>query len=136
MIALDTNILVRCLTLDDPHQLPAARAALGLAAGVFVSKTVLLETERVLRAAYKLSRERIHGALMGVCGLPHLQMEHPAQVAQALEDYASGMDFADALHVAASQANEGMRTFDTRFVRAAQAKGRDVRLAALPGVSP
>ena len=128
MIALDTNVLVRCLTLDDPTQVPAARRALGHTAGFFVAKTVLLETEWVLRAAYKLPRTSIHAALSGVCGLPNAYLEHEGQMAQALADYAAGMDFADALHVAASWADEGRHTFDQRLVKAAQDRGRDVRL--------
>ena len=39
MIALDTNVLVRCLTLDDASQVPAAQTLLGHANGVFISKT-------------------------------------------------------------------------------------------------
>ena len=130
MIALDTNILVRCLTLDEVSQVPAARRALGHAAGIFIAKTVLMETEWVLRAAYKLPRQRIHRALLGVCGLPHAHLEHAGHMAQALADYAAGMDLADALHVAASQADEGLHTFDQRMVNTALACGRDVRLLA------
>ena len=129
MIALDTNVLVRCLTLDEPAQVPAARCALEHATGIFIAKTVLMETEWVLRAAYKLPRAHIHQMLMGVCGLPHARLEHAGHMAQALADYASGMDFADALHVASSQADEGLRTFDQKLVKAAQARGHDVRLA-------
>ena len=130
MIALDTNILVRCLTQDDPIQVPIARRLLGHEAGVFIAKTVLLEAEWVLRAAYGLSRRFIHGALLGVCGLPHVSLENPAHLAQALSDYAGGMDFADALHAASCQADEGLHTFDARFVKAAKKRGRDVRLAS------
>ena len=134
MIALDTNILVRCLTLDDPIQVPIARCLLGHEAGVFISKTVMLESEWVMRAAYGLSRRLIHGALSGVCGLPHVSLENPAHLAQALSDYAGGMDFADALHAASCEGDEGLLTFDARFVKAAKKRGRDVRLAsAAPG---
>ena len=42
MIALDTSALVRCLTLDDPRQVPAAKALLAHRQGVYVAKTVLL----------------------------------------------------------------------------------------------
>jgi len=65
-----------------------------------------------------------------VCGLPHAHLEHAGHMAQALADYAAGMDFADALHVAASQADEGLHTFDQRMVNTALACGRDVRLLA------
>ncbi|MGK2951277.1 MAG: hypothetical protein ACSLEZ_02690 [Thiobacillus sp.] len=69
MIALDTNVLVRCLTLDDPGQAPAARAPLAHRDGVFVAKTVPLELERVLRATYQLPRPVIHSALGKLLGL-------------------------------------------------------------------
>jgi len=130
MIALDTNILVGCLTHDDAVQVPDARRLLGHEAGVFISKTVLLEVEWVLRAAYGLSRRIIHSAMLGVCGLPNVSLENPAQLAQALSDYAGGMDFADALHAASCQADEGLHTFDAGFVKAAKKRGRDVRLAS------
>lgn len=129
VIALDTNVLVRCLTQDDPSQVPVARRLLGHAVGVFIGKTVLLETEWVLRAAYAVPREHIHTALLGVCGLPNVVLEQPEQIAQALADYAAGLDFADALHAASSQADEGLRTFDQRFAKAARARGHDVRPA-------
>ena len=52
MIALDTNMLVRALVADHPEQVAVVRQ---LIAGdtVFISRTVLLETEWVLRARYK-----------------------------------------------------------------------------------
>jgi predicted nucleic-acid-binding protein len=50
MIGVDTNLLVRILTDDDPMQ--ARRAANVLQSGdIFITKTVLLETEWVLRYA-------------------------------------------------------------------------------------
>lgn len=128
MIALDTNVLVRCLTLDDTGQVPAARRALEHATGIFIAKTVLMETEWVLRAAYKLPREKIYQALTAVCGLPHAHLEHAGHVAQALADYAAGMDFADALHLAASQADEGLHTFDQQMAQLALRRGHSVQL--------
>lgn len=132
MIALDTNILVRCLTQDDAIQVPVARRLLGHEGGVFIAKTVLLEVEWVLRAAYNIPRLAIHGALLGVCGLVNVNLENPVHMARALSDYARGMDFADALHAASSQADEGLHTFDAHFVKAARKLGRDVRLASAP----
>ena len=130
MISLDTNVLVRCLTQDDPQQVPQARRLLGHRAGVFIAKSVMLEVEWVLRAAYKLPRENIHRALLTLCGLANVQLEHATQMAQALDDYAAGLDFADAMHAAASQADEGLYTFDARFAKRALTRGRDVRLPA------
>ena len=56
MIAVDSNVLVRFLVLDDAKQ--AARAAALIRANeIWVSKTVLLETEWVLRSLYGFSPE-------------------------------------------------------------------------------
>jgi predicted nucleic-acid-binding protein len=52
MMALDTNVLVRYLTRDEPEE--AARAKSLVERGpVFVAKTVMLESEWVLRSAYQ-----------------------------------------------------------------------------------
>lgn len=105
MIALDTSVLVRCPTLDDPRQVPAAKALLAHSGGVFVAKTVLLELEWVLRATYKLTRLGSHSALGKLLGLPNPTMESPGQFSQAFEGYALGLDFADSLHLAAGPAD-------------------------------
>ncbi|KNZ33307.1 MAG: hypothetical protein AD742_06840 [Methylibium sp. NZG] len=136
MIAVDTNILVRCLTLDDPAHVPAAKALLAHGDGVFVAKTVLLELEWVLRAAYKLSQPTIQSALEKLLGLPNLSVENPNHVAQALDGYSRGLDFADALHLAASPADEGLFSFDARFVSVAAAAGHLVRLAGSVPAAP
>ena len=133
MIALDTNVLVRCLTLDDPSQAPAAKALLAHRDGVFVAKTVLLELEWVLRAAYKQPRPANHSALGKLLGLPNLSAESPGQVSQALDGYSRGLDFADALHLFSSKADEGLFTFDAQFASVATAAGHS---AHVPGTLP
>ena len=48
MLAVDTNLVVRLLTNDEPAQ--AKRAAAAFAANeIYIAKSVLLETEWVLR---------------------------------------------------------------------------------------
>ena len=125
LIALDTNILVRCLVADDPAQTPLAMQLLDHPGGAFVSCTVLLETEWVLRAAYGVAREVIHSSLQAICGLSSVRVEKPEQVAQALADFLNGMDFADALHLAIAQAaGAEFHTFDVRCAKAARHSGR------------
>ena len=128
MIAVDTNVLVRCLTLDDPSQVLAAKALLAHADGVFVAKTVLLELEWVLRAAYKLPRATIYSSLEKLLGLANLSAEDPGQIRQALDGYSRGLDFADALHLAACNADEGLFTFDAQFAAVATETGFSVHL--------
>ena len=59
MIAVDTNVVVRIVTADDPEQTEVARKMLQDAERLWLPKTVLLETEWVLRHGYDLSREVI-----------------------------------------------------------------------------
>ena len=126
---LDTNILVRCLTLDALGQVPAAKTLLSHANGVYVAKTVLLELEWVLRAAYKLPRPVIHSALVKLLGLANLTVESPGQASQTLLAYSQGLDFADALPLFAAATDEGFFTFDAHFAGTATAAGHAVHLA-------
>lgn len=135
MIALDTNVLLRCITLDDAKQLPVAQQLLDHSAGVFIAKSVLLEVEWALREVFELPQTTVLGALNRVCGMSHAYLENEEQVAQALLDYAQGMDFADALHAASSLADEGLYTFDRKFVKRASALGRAVHLAKAGGIA-
>lgn len=122
MIAIDTNVLVRLVTSDDAAQ--ARRAArLFEKQDVFIVKTVLLESEWVLRYAYGLDRERIAGALRGVLGLPRVAVEDSTAVAIALDHFEAGLDFADALHRASSRHLERFVTFDQRLIKRAAKLG-------------
>lgn len=129
MMALDTNVLVRALTRDDPAQAPAALRLWGHEEGVFISKTVLLELEWALRAAYRQPPAAIAQALLRLLSLPHVTTEQPGHAAQALSDFATGMGFADALHLAAAQAADlSFHTFDAACAKAARRLGRQAVL--------
>lgn len=118
MRAIDTNVVVRHLVGDEPEQ--AARATAVIAAGeVFVSTTVLLESDWVLRSTYGYSGARVAAALRALAGLEEVTVEDPLLLAEALDRTEGGMDFADALHLGAAARCEALLTFDRRFVRAA-----------------
>jgi len=74
MIAIDTNIIVRFLTADDLVQFKKTR---GLFAreNIFIPSTVILETEWVLRYAYKFGSADILVALRSLFGLPNVEVE-------------------------------------------------------------
>lgn len=116
MIAVDTNLLVRYAVKDDRKQAALATAFLARNR-CFVLKTVLLELAWVLSspAGYNLPRETVHERLLHILGLPDIETEDAAHVAQALTWYAKGMDFADALHLATSAELVGFATFDRKF---------------------
>ena len=114
MLAVDTSVLVRFLARDDPHQ--TARADNLIRANrIWISKTVLLETEWVLRDAYSFDRARIVADFRGLVGIPTVLAEDETAVAEALDYFASGMDFADALHLASYGPAAQFATFDRRF---------------------
>lgn len=118
MIAVDTNVLVRLVTGDDPEQTRRA-AALFASERILVAKTVLLECEWVLRYSYGFDSAAIRDAFEKLLGLAQVQMEDALVVDDALALYARGMDFADALHVASSRTAEAFVTFDVRLCKRA-----------------
>lgn len=120
MISVDTNILVRVLTYDDPVQ--ADRAAKMMEENdIFISKTVILETEWVLRYTYKIDKPFIIEAFQKLFGLPNVQVEDFANVSQAVLWHEKGLDFADALHLSSSRIANKFATFDTAFAKKAGA---------------
>ena len=125
MRAVDTNVVVRFLTGDDPAQASRAKAVID-AGDVFVGTTVLLETEWVLRSVYGFPREDVARALGALAGLPGVSVESPVLLGEALQRTVSGMDFADALHLGAAERCEAMLTFDSRFIEAARDAGVSV----------
>lgn len=117
MHGVDTNVIVRYLTGDDPKQADKARAVIGRTP-VFVPRTVLLEVECVLRGVYDLPAEQIIPALRALAGLPSVSVEDAGLVAKAMDWAEAGLDFADAMHLAAAAECEGFLTFDQRLARA------------------
>jgi predicted nucleic-acid-binding protein len=131
VIAVDTNILVRYLVEDDVAQTDRAEAVLRNRS-VLLLKTVLLETEWVLRTLYRFERAAIEEALTRLLGLPGIEVEDRAAVALALAWYGQNrLDFADALHLASSAQAEAFATFDRVLRRRARAIAD-----AIPAVAP
>ena len=118
MIAIDTNVLVRFLTGDDPEQFQAS-AGLFETQQIFVPDTVILETAWVLRWAYKFDPLQIIDALRRLFGLPNIHLRDPMTIALAVEWHEKGLDFADALHLAQSHHCQELMTFDQNFIKRA-----------------
>jgi predicted nucleic-acid-binding protein len=119
MIAVDTNLLVRILTNDDPIQ--ARRAAKILQSdNIFIPKTVFLETQWVLHHAYAINKADIIAGFQKLLGLSNLYPENAETVTQAISWYEQGLDFADALHLASSRGSDKFATFDATFAKKAQ----------------
>lgn len=120
MIALDTNALVRFAVGDDAAQFASVQR-LFEQERVLILKTVLLETEWVLRSRYAYEQADMIAYFTFLVGLANVSLEDRSAVELAISAMESGMDFADALH-AASAGEAPLLTFDKTLVKAA--KGR------------
>jgi predicted nucleic-acid-binding protein len=122
MIALDTNVLVRVLTNDD---LPQARRALARMRGdtCWISRTVLLETEWVLRHAYGLTATSIGRVFARLLSVASVEVEDRAAVLRALAWHGEGMDLADALHLAIADGAAQFVSFDRDLAKVSKRIG-------------
>jgi predicted nucleic-acid-binding protein len=120
VIGLDTNVLVRLLTQDDPRQGALARdlvAGLTEAAPGYVGREVMVELVWVLERAYGLGRARIAEVIDGLLAARELVLEDADRVALAAQRYwRGGAGFSDqmiALAAAAAGCGE-TATFDRK----------------------
>lgn len=119
-IGIDTNIVVRAIVKDEPQQTKISLSILQ-EAETYICHTVILETVWVLESAYKLSRDNIVRGLKLIFGLPKVSLEDSQAIARALNWYHSGLDFADALHLAMMQKQRSFYTFDKALIKKAKA---------------
>jgi predicted nucleic-acid-binding protein len=119
MVAVDTNVLVRLLTGDDPKQAAGARR-LFRAGPVWIAKTVLLETGWVLRSSYGFEQSAIREAFTKLLGLKNVQAEDESGVAAALALTQQGIELADAIHLSSRPPGAVFVSFDRSFVRRAK----------------
>ena len=125
MIAVDTNVVVRFLVDDDVRQSEQA-VYLFRRGTVFLATSVLLETEWILRQGYKMNSVKIGGEREALIGLPNVVCEGDSGVRQALMWHQAGMDFADALHLAASSRAAQFVAFDRDMIQGAKRPGLPV----------
>lgn len=128
MIGLDTNVLARyyVASTDVPSQKQSALAHKLIESGkrLYVSKSVLLELEWVLRGYYKSPVADVLVVLHHLQTLPNLELEDRLGVDWAIDALADGFDFADALHHASYRQCRQVTTFDDKkFARRATDRG-------------
>jgi predicted nucleic-acid-binding protein len=120
MIGLDTNVLIRLAIDDAPEQSRIAKRLLKNNVG-FISKTVLLEAEWVLRSVYQIERSAISGFFSKLLESENAVIEDHEVVERALRWYSEGADFADALHLSSCNA-PALHTFDKDFCKGVKDK--------------
>jgi predicted nucleic acid-binding protein len=129
VVAVDTNVVVRLLTGDEPAETARARAVFERE-DVLLAKTVILETQWVLHRLYRFGPERIAAAFAALIALPNLVCEDLAAVTDAIRWMNSGLDFADALHLASARPAGHFVTFDNKLAKRA-AKISDIPVVRL-----
>lgn len=117
MRAVDTNVLVRLATRDDPKQVAMAEAF--VAPGAWVSHLVLVESMWVLGSVYDLDRDQIAIAIDMLLGHKQLAVQDPDTVVAALELYRrrTGIGFSDCLVLAVAHkaGHLPLGTFDRKL---------------------
>ena len=138
LTALDTNVLARYYVQAEQAdvathtQCEQARALLESGKPLFVSTTVALELEWVLRGFYKLKPKTVADVFTHLLELPHLQVQDRQALQTACDALAQGFDFADALHHASSRHCDVLATFDTKgFAKCASAHAWIPKVQAL-----
>jgi predicted nucleic-acid-binding protein len=122
MIAVDTNVVVRLLTGDDPKQAALARS-LFATQPIWVGKTVMLETSWVLRSLYGFEESAIREAFTRLLGLKNVHTEDKLSMAAALALTVHGIELADAMHLSSRPPGASFVSFDQSFVHRAKRAG-------------
>ena len=97
MRAIDTNVLVRILTRDDPSQAVVADAFVDR--GAWVSVLALAEASWVLTSVYALSAAELSKSVRMLLEHEHLTLQDPDVVKAALDTFSArpSVGFSDAL---------------------------------------
>src|SRR6201993_2022309 len=129
MIGLDTNVVVRYLTHDDPAQTASAMRvmnSLSFDSPGFLSLVVMAELVWVLAISYRYQKEEIEQVLENLLRTKELLIERADIVSQASRAFKAGRaDFADYLI--------------ERFAHAAECEVTitfDQKAATVPGMRP
>lgn len=127
MIGLDTNLVVRLVTADDPKQTEAVRRLLKANCTPdhpgFINRIVLCELVWVLKRRFGYSRAAIADAVLALYRAPALRLEDAALLPDALRLYTnSRADLADIL-IGLGNRRAGCSATFTFDRRAAQVEG-------------
>jgi predicted nucleic-acid-binding protein len=127
-ITADTNVLVRALAGDYPHQSRVARAELLTAELIALPLLALCELVWVLAQGYGIPPAEIADAIERLAGAENVAVDRPA-VAAGLALLRAGGDFAAGViaHQGRWLGADAFASFDKRAVRLLQALGETAR---------
>lgn len=120
MVGLDTNILVRFLTQDDPKQCVMVNKLMQefeeKNQNLWISLVVVCELVWVLESCYDQTKAEVNSALMQLLQVQQLKIDHAEVIQEALRDYLKHkkIDFSDCLiaHCNKAENCEYTLTFD------------------------
>ena len=114
MRAIDTNVLVRLIARDDPHQTAAAEKF--IETGAWVSVLALAEASWVLDTVFQLQPKQLATAIEMLLNHHDLALQEPEAVAAAVALFRErpGLGFTDCLmlHIARKAGHLPLGTFD------------------------
>jgi predicted nucleic-acid-binding protein len=130
-VAVDTNVLVRCVVRDDPAQAAVAEKLLKDATVIAVAIPTLCEFVWVLRKVYGLEPDDIALAVRTLLAAGNLALNRPAAEA-GLAMLEAGGDFADGAiaHEGQWLGGETFMSFDKKAVSLLERLGHQARLLA------
>src|ERR1700726_4234512 len=120
---IDTDVIIRLLTGDDPEKQTAATALFEQVEQgtltVEAPDTVIADAVYVLSSPrlYRVARNEVQELLMTLVRLPHFRIQNRFYVLRALELYGStNLDFGDTLIIASmEQSSQTLYSYDTGF---------------------
>jgi len=118
-LAVDTNVLARALVDDGSEQAQRSRKLLA-DRDIFLPDSVLLETEWLLRSIMKLDRGHINRTFATLIASANISFSDRRGIADVVALHDAGLDFADAMHLHASEDCEGLASFDADLKRRAK----------------
>ena len=124
LIAVDTNIMIRLAMRDDEIQYQKVMSLL-IDNQFFISTTVQLEIEWVLRSRYKKSSQQIADFLILLLQKTKIVCERENELANTISWYRLGADFADALHLANANTEREKKVSKTHIMPSEKMNSRD-----------
>jgi len=122
MLAVDTNVLVRLLTGDDPSTRPP-RAPCLRPSQSGSQKRYSSKRGWVLRSLYGFEESAIRGAFTKLLGLKNVHAEDESSLVAALALTECGMELADAMHLSSRPPGARFVSFDKASFSARNARG-------------
>ncbi len=123
-VVVDTNLLVRYLTGDDPAKAMAVDALLKKASRgkikILLPSVVAAELVWVLESFYRMSREEISELVFAILNTPGVDVQDGAVISAAIRLYSlTDIDFVDAwiIEFAKTKGVTRIHTFDTKHFK-------------------